>query len=146
MKKYKVLAVSSPGGHWIQLNRLAPAFDSCDVVYASTYNHEFSDRSYFKLPDASRDTPLRMFPLFLGLLKVIVRERPNCIITTGALPGLVAILVGRILGKKTIWLDSIANSESISMSGKVAAYISTNTFTQWDSLATHRVRYIGRIV
>ena len=97
---------------------------SCGGVYASTYIHEFSERSYFRLPDASRDTPLKMFPLFLGLLKVIIKERPNCIITTGALPGLVAILVGRILGEKTIWLDSIANSESISMSGKVAVIYS----------------------
>ena len=30
----RVLAVASGGGHWVQLLRLRPAFEGCDVTYA----------------------------------------------------------------------------------------------------------------
>ncbi len=30
----KVLAISSGGGHWVQLLRLRPAFEGCAVTYA----------------------------------------------------------------------------------------------------------------
>ncbi len=34
-KTPKVLAISSGGGHWVQLLRLRPAFAGCDVTYAT---------------------------------------------------------------------------------------------------------------
>ncbi len=35
MKK-KIMLVSSSGGHWVQLNRLIPAFDGCDKIFVTT--------------------------------------------------------------------------------------------------------------
>ena len=32
----RVLAISSTGGHWVQLLRLAPAWDWCEVHYATS--------------------------------------------------------------------------------------------------------------
>ena len=37
MSKNKILALSSPGGHWVQLCRLLPVFDKFEMVYACTY-------------------------------------------------------------------------------------------------------------
>lgn len=34
-RKIKVLALSSGGGHWVQLLRVRPAFGNCDVVFAT---------------------------------------------------------------------------------------------------------------
>jgi UDP-N-acetylglucosamine:LPS N-acetylglucosamine transferase len=74
------------------------------------------------------------------------KEKPTVIITTGALPGLITIFLGRLFGIKTIWLDSIANSEKISMSGVIASYLAHNCFTQWESLAGERIKFIGRVI
>lgn len=149
MSKNKVLALSSPGGHWVQLCRLIPAFKASDVVYACTYSKasELSDDdNYYVIGDISRDSLQRIFSVISGIVKILKKEKPTVIITTGALPGLITISLGRLLGIKTIWLDSIANSEKISMSGKIASYLAHNCFTQWENLSAKRIKYIGRVI
>lgn len=149
MKRSKILAIASPGGHWVQLCRLIPAFKASEVVYACTYNKasELSeDDNYYVIGDISRDSIQRIFSVISGIVEILKKEKPTVIITTGALPGLITILLGRLFGIKTIWLDSIANSEKISMSGKVASYFATNSFTQWDNLSGNRIKYIGRVM
>jgi len=145
----KILALSSPGGHWVQLCRLIPAFEASDVVYACTYNKasELSDGdNYYVIGDISRDSIQRIFSVISGIVKILKKEKPTVIITTGALPGLITILLGRLFGIKTIWLDSIANSEKISMSGQIASYLAHNCFTQWENLSGERIKYIGRVI
>jgi len=149
MKKNKVLALSSPGGHWVQLCRLLPVFKECDVVYACTYQKatELSDDDkYYVIGDISRDSIHRVFPVISGILSIFKKEKPTVIITTGALPGLITLVLGRCYGIKTIWLDSIANSEQVSMSGKIASFIAHNTYTQWEHLTNKRIQYIGRVI
>jgi len=149
MKRRKILAIASPGGHWVQLCRLIPAFSESDVVYACTYNKasELSDDdNYYVIGDISRDSMQRIFSVISGIIKILKKEKPTIIITTGALPGLITILLGRFYGIKTIWLDSIANSEKVSMSGKIASYLAHNCFTQWEGLADERIKYVGRVI
>ncbi len=149
MSKNKVLALSSPGGHWVQLCRIIPAFKASEVVYACTYTKatELSeDDNYYVIGDISRDSIQRIFSVILGIVKILKKEKPTVIITTGALPGLITILLGRLFGIKTIWLDSIANSEKLSMSGTIASYLAHNCFTQWENLTNKRIKYIGRVI
>ncbi len=148
-KMNKILALSSPGGHWVQLCRLIPAFKECNVVYACTYSKasELTENdSYYVIGDISRDSIGRIFSVISGIVTILKKEKPTVIITTGALPGLITIFLGRIYGIKTIWLDSIANSEKISVSGKVASYLAHNCFTQWENLSNERIKYIGRVI
>ena len=145
----KVLALSSPGGHWVQLCRLLPAFKTYDVVYACSYVKaaELTENDkYYVIDDISRDSMHRVFTVITCVLTIFKNEKPTVIITTGALPGLITIFLGRFYGIKTIWLDSIANSEKVSMSGKVASYLAHNAFTQWEHLTNNRIHYIGRVI
>jgi UDP-N-acetylglucosamine:LPS N-acetylglucosamine transferase len=147
--KKKILAVSSPGGHWVQLCRLLPVFSKYEVVYACTYEKTTelnSSDKYYIIGDISRDTISRVFNVIAGLVTILKKERPTHVFTTGALPGLITIIIARFFGAKTIWLDSIANSEEISMSGKIASYFSNHCFTQWEHLANSRIKYIGRVI
>ena len=72
--------------------------------------------------------------------------RPGVIITTGAAPGLMGIIIGRIFGAKTIWIDSIANVEKLSLSGRIAVKIADRVYTQWSHLSTNRVVYSGNLL
>ena len=49
--------------------------------------------------------------------------------------GLCMIAIGRLLGAKTIWLDSIANSAQLSKAGRVASLIAHVCLTQWPQVA-----------
>jgi len=87
-----------------------------------------------------------MIPSFFQLLRIVRKEKPDAIITTGAAPGLMCLLAGKILGKKTIWIDSIANVQHLSASGRIAAKFATRVYTQWKDLATDKIVFAGNIL
>lgn len=144
-----VLVLSSPGGHWVQLCRLNPALQRSNLIYACTYVRpaelEACD-TYYKIEDISRDSLKRLPSSISKIYRIFNREKPEIVITTGALPGLIAIIIGKIRGVQTIWLDSIANSENVSMSGRVASYIADDCYTQWEHLTSKRIKYMGRVI
>jgi hypothetical protein len=57
------------------------------------------------------------------------------VITTGAAPGYFAIRIGNLFGARTIWVDSIANGEELSLSGQKAGPHAALWLTQWAHLA-----------
>ena len=75
-----------------------------------------------------------------------MNERPDIVISTGAAPGLFAIIISRFVGAKTIWLDSIANYEQISLSGKLAKYFTHLHLTQWEHLTNQKTQFSGKVL
>lgn len=133
-----ILAVASGGGHWVQLLRLRPAFSGFNVKYATT-KKEYAkdiDAPLYVVTDANMWQKLKLIRMFLEMALVVMRVRPDIVITTGAAPGFAAILFGRFFGARTIWLDSIANSEKLSNSGMQAKRWADVWLTQWPDLAT----------
>jgi hypothetical protein len=85
--------------------------------------------------DATRWNKFGLLVLLLRLLRILLRERPEVIISTGAAPGYLALRIGRWLGARTIWIDSIANVERLSMSGEKIGPHADLWLTQWPHLA-----------
>jgi UDP-N-acetylglucosamine:LPS N-acetylglucosamine transferase len=146
-KMPKVLAVASGGGHWIQLCRLVPAWDGCAVTYVAT-DPAFRDEmraiarergnpepGYHVIPDANRWQKMKLVRQFAMLCWIMLKVRPDTVITTGAAPGYFALRLGRLLGARTVWLDSIANAEELSLSGRQAGPYATLWLTQWPDVA-----------
>lgn len=150
MTKRRLLALASGGGHWIQLLRLRPAFDQFDVTYVSmfdSYAQMVGDSRFLTVPDASRFDVRSFLPVFLRALKIMVQERPAAIVTTGSAPMLAFILLGRLTGRRTLWIDSIANSERLSSSGRLARRISHKVISQWPDVAAREgVDYWGSVL
>ncbi len=138
-RRTRILAIASGGGHWIQLLRLIPAFEGSDVSFASVHAASASQvpgADFHSFRDASRKDWWRAFGSSIDVARIIARVRPDVIVTTGALPPLVAIVIGRLIGARTLWIDSVANSEKLSSSGWVASKLAHRTVTQWPDLAT----------
>lgn len=133
----KVLAIASDGGHWVQLLRLRPAFIGLEVVYVSTNienRQEVEGCEFFEVINANRKMLGNFFTMFLQIFRIIRIVKPHTIITTGAAPGLVALIVGKLFRTKNIWIDSIANVETLSSSGKKARFVADLYLTQWEAL------------
>lgn len=149
MKKI-VMLVSSSGGHWVQLNRLVPAFEGCEKVFVTTNSHyreSVNDGRFLLVPDASRWNKLRVAWLAMVLLWHMLRVRPDVVVSTGAAPGFFAIFFGKKLGARTVWLDSIANVDELSMSGKKVGKYADLWLTQWEHLATPEgPRFVGAVL
>jgi UDP-N-acetylglucosamine:LPS N-acetylglucosamine transferase len=134
----KVLAVASGGGHWIQLRRLADAFSDHQVTYVTTIESYRPDVGYAKfhvVTDASRWNRFALLRLGVQLAWIIAGERPDVVISTGAAPGYLAIRLAKLIGARTIWVDSIANVEELSLSGRKAGRHVDLWLTQWPHLA-----------
>jgi UDP-N-acetylglucosamine:LPS N-acetylglucosamine transferase len=149
MKK-RILAIASAGGHWQQLMRLRPAFQGQDPIYVTTnaaYAADVPGHALFVVVDANRSEPLNLIRSAFGMLFRVLKTRPDLVISTGAAPGLFGIIFGRLVGARTIWVDSIANAETLSMSGRIASKVAHITLTQWPHLAaTEGPRYEGSIL
>jgi UDP-N-acetylglucosamine:LPS N-acetylglucosamine transferase len=137
----KLLAVSSGGGHWVELLRLDRAFIDCETVFVTVHQAYRSDVRgfrFYSISDATRQTKLQLLRATVKLFWIISRERPDIIISTGAAPGYIAIRIGKFFRAKTIWLDSIANAEELSMSGAMAGQYADLWLTQWPHLAKEK--------
>lgn len=146
----RLLAIASGGGHWVQLRRLVPAFEGFDVAYVSTFDHyvtQVAGHRYYVVPNASRFELKGFLPGAWRALKILWRERPDAIVTTGSAPMLAFLLLGRMLGARTLWVDSLANPERMSSSGKIARFFAHQTISQWPEVAQREgLRYWGSVL
>lgn len=150
MGQRRILAIASGGGHWVQLMRLRPAFEGLDVVYVSRDPSSAADvdgHPYHTIGDASRSQKIQFARVILQAFWLLIRVRPAVVITTGAAPGLVALVLGKTVFRcKTIWIDSIANVETLSGSGRLAARFADVRLTQWPDLAQDGVEHWGAVL
>lgn len=134
----KLLAVASGGGHWIQLLRIGPAFRDCDVTFVTThasYRSQVHGHRFLTVTDSNLSTKFRLLKTAAEVAWIILTERPDIVVSTGAAPGYFALRLGHLMGAKTIWLDSIANVDQLSVSGRRIGRCADLWLTQWPDLA-----------
>ena len=133
-----MLAVASGGGHWEQLMMLRPTLEQYDLRFATTDadiagQHGVDDAHI--LPDCNQDRPVRSVLCAILAAWLVLRLRPDVVLSTGAAPGFFCILAGRMVGARTMWIDSVANGEKLSMCGKLSKSLAHQCLTQWQHLA-----------
>ncbi|MCK0770254.1 UDP-N-acetylglucosamine transferase subunit ALG14 [Chromohalobacter canadensis] len=141
----KILYVASFGGHWVQLLRLSELITADESVFVSTWGQHNKAASYYLEDFSVRElwAGLRQLPKALRIVKIC---NPDLIVSTGAAPGLLMLFAGFLLRRKTLWVDSIANSQRLSLSCRAAQRFATRTLTQWPQLETRRVHYLGKLL
>jgi exopolysaccharide biosynthesis glucuronosyltransferase PssD len=133
------MAVSSGGGHWVEMRRILPAFAGLEVVYVSTepaIDADLAACRYYPVHNVTRRNRLGLTVLGWQMARILIRERPEVVVTTGAAPGLVGLALAKLLlGSRTLWIDSIAAAERMSLSGQLARLVADVRLTQWQHLA-----------
>lgn len=148
-QKLKVMAIASSGGHWVQLLRIRRAFNDSEVVFVSTHK-EFKPLrpgdKFFSVTDASRWNKMLLIRMAGEVHKLIRQEKPDIVISTGAAPGMAGIILGKLYGCRTIWVDSIANVEQVSLSGRLIKPFADLHLTQWPELAQGKTLFKGTVI
>jgi UDP-N-acetylglucosamine:LPS N-acetylglucosamine transferase len=136
----RVLAIASGGGHWVQLRRLRPAFEGFEVAYVSVspdYASDVPGHRFYAVTNMTRFNLGALLVLAPQLMSIIRKERPDVVITTGSAPGLIGLALAKLFTRaRTIWIDSIANCERMSTSGRQARRFADQWLTQWPELAS----------
>jgi UDP-N-acetylglucosamine:LPS N-acetylglucosamine transferase len=133
-----VLAISSPGGHWVELTRLFPAFEGLTVEYATTDAGRAVDVPTGRLhvlTDANKQTPWRLVICSWQILQLIASLRPRVIVSTGAAPGFIAIVLGKLFGARAVWLDIFGLVDRMTLSGRMVKPFANLYLVQWPHLA-----------
>lgn len=150
VRQKRILAVASAGGHWVQLLRLRPAFSDHEVRFLSTsagLSSQVQPHKLHAVNDASMWDKVGLARMAVRVALIMLSYRPHVVVTTGAAPGFFAIVFGRLFGAKTIWLDSIANAEELSLAGRNAKRWADHWLTQWPELARESgPHYIGSVI
>jgi UDP-N-acetylglucosamine:LPS N-acetylglucosamine transferase len=90
---------------------------------------------FYVVPEANRWDKIRLVRSLLKIVWVVLRLRPDVVVTTGAAPGYFAVRVASLIGSRTVWIDSIANAEELSLSGKKAGRFVDLWLTQWPDVS-----------
>lgn len=137
---HKILAVASFGGHILELKHIIRYHQGEKIIVSS------GGQCDYQIANFSRWSKRKGFSVFCRLFYIIRHEQPDTIITTGAAPGLMAVLAGWLLRKQTIWIDSLAARKRLSLSARLAKPFATYIYTQSQILANKKIQYIGEIL
>lgn len=139
-----IALVASYGGHLSELRRMISKQEldtqGFNSLLITTKPAQDSD---LIIKDFNRNNFILGLGQFWRIARFIRKQQIDLIITTGAAPGLYFGLIGRLLGKKTIWIDSLANVDHLSMSAKIASIFFHRVYVQWEHLARGKIKYIG---
>ena len=150
--KMKICLAASAGGHLTQLLKLSESWQDCDAIYVTTsalVREKLQQYGkFYTVGECNREHILRVILVLMRCINIILRERPDVVISSGAAVGCIMCFLGKLLGAEIIWLDSITNVERISLSGRMVRYIADLFLVQWPELAGQysNVEYAGEVI
>jgi UDP-N-acetylglucosamine:LPS N-acetylglucosamine transferase len=98
--------------------------------------------------ECNREHPFRVAAVLLRIAAFILRERPDVVFSTGAAPGCLSCILGKCIGAKAVWMDSITNVKRISLSGRLVRPFADLFLVQWHDLVERYpgVEYVGAVI
>lgn len=151
----KVCAGASAGGHLNQLLRLLdesggwPTPPSVFVTTLDTVAPRLAARGpVYVIGECDRNHPFKAVGVMWRSLRFALKERPDVVVSTGSLPIAMVCAFSKLLGAKVVWIDSIANVERLSMSGRFVRTFADLFLVQWPELTERYsgTEYVGAIV
>jgi len=135
----KVLLVCSSGGHFLKMHSLRDAWKESEAVWvtfpaADTRYLLRHEKVYWAYYPTNRSI-INLFRNFALALKLVIKEKPAVVISTGAGVGVPFLFIGKLYGIKTIFIESLTRITSLSLSGKLVYPIVSHFIVQWPSLA-----------
>lgn len=153
MNKKKVCFAASSGGHFEQLTMLKPLMDKYNsfvVTEKTTYNVTIENEKMYYLHQVNRKE--KMFPLWVLInafasLAIVVKERPDVIITTGVLAVIPLCLLVKVFGGKLVYIESFAKVSSPTETGKFLYKFADRFYVQWETMKKFypKAIYLGGI-
>ena len=148
--------MASGGGHFQELCELTSLAEAYDHILISTeLNKAVSEtcpfRRIYLIGEVGqgqwRKHPGEMLRALWRILRILLRERPGFVISTGAGIAVPGFLAAKLLRIRTIYVESYARVESLSLAGRICYRLSNLFLVQHAGLATqlsHAV-YVGSL-
>lgn len=134
----KVCLISSSGGHYEQilmLKKLNEFFEVFIVTEKTKYN--FNEQNIYLIHQVNRKENLFLLKMIANFFKsflIYLKEKPDVIISTGALSVIPMFLIGKVMKKKLIFIESFAKTSTPTKTGKLLYRFVDLFIVQWDEM------------
>ena len=138
-KKIKVCFAASSGGHMEEMARLQPLVTERDFVLTEKSAYTVTDwcpKVYYVSQINRKEIffILKLIVLFLKSFFLLVKESPTVIVSTGALATFPISFLGKLMGKKVVYIESFARVDKGSLTGKLMYKIADLFIVQWKEM------------
>ena len=148
----KFALVCSSGGHFLELSSLSGLWDSYDHFWVTFKANDTDfllkeERVFYAFFPTNRNITNLLRNLFLAF-RILSKEKPEVLITTGAGISVPFIFVAILFGIKTIYVESLTRINDLSLSGKLVYPILNHLFVQWPELEKKykKAKFAGQVI
>ncbi|MED3793802.1 PssD/Cps14F family polysaccharide biosynthesis glycosyltransferase [Niallia alba] len=131
------MLVGSSGGHLTQLLKLKPWWNKHDRVWVTfdkedaQYRLKDEVNKYWCYYPTNRNVKNLIKNTWLAI-KVLRKEKPDIIISTGAAPAIPFFVLGKLLKKTLVYIEVYDRVSIPTITGKVVYPITDLFFVQWE--------------
>ncbi len=148
----KLCLVCSSGGHFFQLYSLKDFWQDHDRFWVTFLERDVNplllrEKAYNAYHPTNRNILNFVRNTVLGF-KILKKERPDYVISTGAGVGVPFIYTARILGIKTIYIETLTRVKTLSLTGRLLYPVVDHFIVQWPELAQKykKAVFSGRVL
>ncbi len=140
----KICLVCSVGGHLTQMQQLSGLYKKYDYFFITentplTAELKTREKVYL-MPLINRrqwDFLFRLIFNFVYSIAILIKERPDMVISTGALNTIPVCLIAKMSGRKFIFIESYAKVNTPTATGKLMYKIADLFIIQWQQLSKY---------
>lgn len=147
-----VILVCSTGGHLLQLLGFAPAWEGRTRLWVTHANSDAKsllrgESVVYAHSPTTRNVPNLLRNLLLAW-RVVRRERPRALVTTGAGVAVPFAWIAWLHGVPVAYVESLTRVDGLSMSARLIAPVAARLYVQWPELASSHARaeYHGNLL
>lgn len=136
----KICFIASSGGHFEQIMMLKPLMEkykSFVVTEKTNYSVSNNDIKFYYLKQVNRHE-VKFIPYMLinaiKTLGIFFKEKPDVVISTGALATIPMCIIAKLFRKKIIFIESFAKINSPTLTGKLVYKFADQFYVQWEDM------------
>ena len=137
-KKIKVGLVGSSGGHLTHLYMLKEFWEDKDRFWV-TFDKEDArsllkgERFYPAYYPSNRSIKALIINTYRAI-KILIKERPDLIVSSGAAPAIPFFWLGKLFGAKTIYIEVFDRIDKPTISGKICYPVTDKFIVEWEEM------------
>jgi UDP-N-acetylglucosamine:LPS N-acetylglucosamine transferase len=129
---------------------LEPAWGDRQVSWVTLHGRDVDELlagSAYEYAHGPTNRSLRMLARNLPLAWRVIRRRdPDAILSTGAGVSVPFFWVGRLLGRRCIYVESLTRTDAVSLSGRLVSPMASTFFVQWPGARRRHSLHVGGLL
>ena len=138
LKDLKICLVGSSGGHLTHLYMLKPLWEKNDRFWVTfdkiDANSILKDEKVYHCYFPTNRNIWNLIRNTFLAIKVLHKEKPDLIISSGAAVAVPFFYLGKLRGAKTIYIEVFDRTDKPTLTGKLVYPITDTFIVQWDEM------------